>query len=64
MLLLAMFVIIMLAIIVWNWSYQIAQHLHVSHNLVDAFSVLILWTSFVSASALTQKEYDNEPENI
>ena len=50
------FLLFLLILAVWNWSFRIAGVLHCDSAIIDALSVIILGMSFYPAGKVTEKE--------
>ena len=54
----AMFAILIAALVVWNNAFQIARVLHCDSAIVDVFAGMITAAAFYPAGKVTEKEED------
>ena len=54
----AMLAILICAILIWNYSFQIARTIHCDSALVDVVSAAILAAAFYPAGKVTEKKED------
>lgn len=54
----AMFAILILAILIWNYSFQISSAIHCDSALVDVASLAISAAAFYPAGKVAEKKED------
>ena len=57
-LVMALFAIILVAFLIWNYSFQLERIMHVDHAIIDAFSAIVLCMGFVPSGMLAEKKED------
>ena len=61
LLVLAMIAIMVTAIVIWDWSFQLARITHVDYRVIDAVSFFIFGTAIIPSSILAApKEEEDE----
>lgn len=55
-LVMALFAIILVAFLIWNYSFQLERIMHVDHAIIDAFSAIVLCMGFVPSGMLAEKK--------